>query len=92
MSFRGTSNPGPLPERRDRGYAPSVSTDASRIARPLAVVGVDLRRVPRGARTRFAPAPTGFLHLGHLVNAALVWDIAGAVDGTVVLRLSLIHI
>ena len=23
--------------------------------------------------SRFAPAPTGFLHLGHVVNAAYVW-------------------
>lgn len=38
-------------------------------------------------RTRFAPAPTGYLHLGHLVNALHVWGIARAYDGQVVLRL-----
>ena len=38
-------------------------------------------------RTRFAPAPTGFLHLGHLVNAMYVWGIARAYGGTVVLRI-----
>ena len=27
----------------------------------------------RGIISRFAPAPTGFLHLGHVVNAAYVW-------------------
>lgn len=37
-------------------------------------------------RTRFAPAPTGFLHLGHLVNAMHVWGIARAHGGEVVLR------
>jgi glutamyl/glutaminyl-tRNA synthetase len=37
-------------------------------------------------RTRFAPAPTGFLHLGHLVNAIHVWGIARAYGGRVVLR------
>jgi glutamyl-tRNA synthetase/glutamyl-Q tRNA(Asp) synthetase len=42
--------------------------------------------IPAAPRTRFAPAPTGFLHLGHLVNAALVWGIARARGGTVVLR------
>jgi glutamyl-tRNA synthetase/glutamyl-Q tRNA(Asp) synthetase len=26
--------------------------------------------------TRFAPAPTGYLHLGHVLNAVYVWDLA----------------
>ncbi|MBL0940124.1 MAG: hypothetical protein IBJ03_14615 [Gemmatimonadaceae bacterium] len=38
-------------------------------------------------RTRFAPAPTGFLHLGHLVNALHVWGIARAHGGSVLLRI-----
>ena len=33
--------------------------------------------VPASARTRFAPAPTGFLHLGHVANAIWVWGTAG---------------
>lgn len=37
--------------------------------------------------TRFAPAPTGFLHLGHVVNAIHVWDAAKARDGKVLLRI-----
>ncbi len=40
-----------------------------------------------GWRTRFAPAPTGLLHLGHLVNAIHVWGMARAHDGRVVLRI-----
>lgn len=36
--------------------------------------------------TRFAPSPTGFLHLGHVVNAIYVWGIAGALGGRVLLR------
>ncbi len=39
-----------------------------------------------GWRTRFAPAPTGFLHLGHLVNAVHVWGIARAYGGRILLR------
>lgn len=39
-------------------------------------------------RTRFAPAPTGFLHLGHVANAIWVWGLAGAhPSGSVVLRI-----
>lgn len=37
--------------------------------------------------TRFAPAPTGFLHLGHLVNAVYAWGVAGAAGGRVLLRI-----
>lgn len=37
--------------------------------------------------TRFAPSPTGHLHLGHVVNAIYVWGIARALDGRVALRL-----
>jgi glutamyl/glutaminyl-tRNA synthetase len=37
-------------------------------------------------RTRFAPAPTGRLHLGHLVNAIFVWGLAARFDADVVLR------
>ncbi len=36
---------------------------------------------------RFAPAPTGFLHLGHVVNALHVWGITRAVGGRVLLRI-----
>ena len=42
--------------------------------------------LPRGATTRFAPAPTGHLHLGHLANALYVWGIARATGSAVVLR------
>lgn len=38
-------------------------------------------------RTRFAPAPTGWLHLGHAVNAVWVWSIARAFGGRVLLRI-----
>jgi glutamyl-Q tRNA(Asp) synthetase len=38
-------------------------------------------------RTRFAPAPTGYLHLGHVVNAIQVWEAARAAGGEVLLRI-----
>ena len=38
-------------------------------------------------KTRFAPAPTGFLHLGHVLNAVYVWGLARALGGQVVLRI-----
>jgi glutamyl/glutaminyl-tRNA synthetase len=37
--------------------------------------------------TRFAPAPTGYLHLGHVANAMLVWREARARGGRVLLRI-----
>jgi glutamyl-Q tRNA(Asp) synthetase len=37
--------------------------------------------------TRFAPAPTGYLHLGHVVNALHVWGAARERDGQVLLRI-----
>ena len=37
--------------------------------------------------TRFAPSPTGYLHLGHVVNAIYVWGVARALGGEVLLRL-----
>ena len=46
-----------------------------------------LGAVPAGWRTRFAPAPTGFLHLGHAVNAIYVWGLARAFGGQVILRI-----
>jgi glutamyl/glutaminyl-tRNA synthetase len=41
----------------------------------------------RGIISRFAPAPTGFLHLGHVVNAARVWGETRARSGRVLLRI-----
>ena len=37
--------------------------------------------------TRFAPAPTGHLHLGHVVNALYVWGAARRENGRVLLRI-----
>jgi glutamyl-tRNA synthetase/glutamyl-Q tRNA(Asp) synthetase len=37
--------------------------------------------------SRYAPAPTGFLHLGHVVNAIYVWELTKAQGGRVLLRI-----
>jgi glutamyl-Q tRNA(Asp) synthetase len=37
--------------------------------------------------TRFAPAPTGWLHLGHVLNASYVWNTAREIGCRVLLRL-----
>jgi glutamyl/glutaminyl-tRNA synthetase len=44
-------------------------------------------RLPPSPLTRFAPSPTGRLHLGHIVNAIFVWGIARALGGRVLLRI-----
>ena len=38
-------------------------------------------------RTRYAPSPTGHLHLGHVANAIYVWGLARKADGRVLLRM-----
>ncbi|MEM9669722.1 MAG: tRNA glutamyl-Q(34) synthetase GluQRS [Pseudomonadota bacterium] len=38
-------------------------------------------------RTRFAPSPTGLLHLGHAVSAFHVWKAAEVAGGEVILRI-----
>ncbi len=40
-----------------------------------------------GLLTRFAPAPTGYLHLGHVANAIYVWGMARSRSGRVLLRI-----
>jgi glutamyl-Q tRNA(Asp) synthetase len=53
---------------------------------PLDVVA--LRSVlPSSPITRFAPSPTGLLHLGHVANAIYVWGVARALGGRVLLRM-----
>jgi glutamyl/glutaminyl-tRNA synthetase len=68
---------------------PATPDDAGELLRP-AVTGMalpDPRVLPAAPVTRFAPAPTGLLHLGHLVNVLYVWGIARATGGRVVLRI-----
>lgn len=54
---------------------------------PLSDLVARLRpRLPAASLTRFAPAPTGYVHLGHVVNAIHVWGVARVLGGRVVLR------
>ena len=43
--------------------------------------------IPTPLVTRFAPAPTGHLHIGHVVNALYVWGVARERGGRVLLRI-----
>lgn len=44
-------------------------------------------RFGRPPLTRYAPSPTGYLHLGHVVNAIYAWGVARALGGRVLLRI-----
>ena len=45
-------------------------------------------RIPNGkVRTRFAPSPTGYMHVGNLRTALYTWLIARHADGTFILRI-----
>ena len=46
------------------------------------------RRIPKGkVRTRFAPSPTGYMHVGNLRTALYTWLIARHSGGTFILRI-----
>ena len=45
-------------------------------------------RIPKGkVRTRFAPSPTGYMHVGNLRTALYTWLIARHNQGTIILRI-----
>ena len=45
-------------------------------------------KIPRGkVRTRFAPSPTGYMHVGNLRTALYTWLIARSSGGTFILRI-----
>jgi glutamyl-Q tRNA(Asp) synthetase len=56
-------------------------------ARERDPTGSDLPTPPAGAVTRFAPSPTGLLHLGHAHAALFAWRLAQAAGGRFLLRL-----
>lgn len=48
---------------------------------------VALEQAPGGFVTRFAPSPTGLLHLGHAYSALEAWQAASAAGGVCLLRI-----
>ena len=45
-------------------------------------------KIPKGkVRTRFAPSPTGYMHVGNLRTALYTWLIARHAGGTFILRI-----
>ena len=45
-------------------------------------------RIPKGkVRTRFAPSPTGYMHVGNLRTALYTWLTARHAEGTFILRI-----
>jgi len=63
--------------------APTDGGDGKTPAAPATIA----RALAAGFTTRYAPAPTGRLHLGHVVNAIWIWGLAGAAGGRVLLRI-----
>lgn len=51
------------------------------------VKGLNLPEYPQDVVTRFAPSPTGGLHLGHALSAVLAHDVAWASAGRFVVRI-----
>ena len=46
------------------------------------------QRIPKGeVRTRFAPSPTGYMHIGNLRTALYTWLIAKHLGGKFILRI-----
>ena len=46
-----------------------------------------MTKIQGAKRTRFAPAPTGYLHLGHVANVIHVWGMARVAGAAVLLRI-----
>src|SRR5262245_6023075 len=81
-SGRRRSAKPPDQRTRDRGDPTPKTRDLLAVDIPALAA-----RLPPAPLTRFAPAPTGWLHLGHVLNARYVWEAARALGGRVLLRI-----
>jgi glutamyl/glutaminyl-tRNA synthetase len=70
-----------------QGPAPGRSSGVPSPAAPPIDLPTLASRLPPRPLTRFAPSPTGYLHLGHVANAVWVWGLARALGGRVLLRI-----
>jgi glutamyl-tRNA synthetase/glutamyl-Q tRNA(Asp) synthetase len=59
----------------------------ARVPRPVPDLAAAAARFAQPPVSRFAPSPTGHLHLGHVVNAIYVWGVTRALGGRVLLRM-----
>src|SRR6185503_14730346 len=83
----GGTGGGGGPSRRSTRLAPRRGPGRSRSGEPPSPATTPDLPIPPAARTRFAPAPTGFLHLGHVANALWVWGAARRAGAAVLLRI-----
>lgn len=72
---------------RSASLDPSDAPDPVFVPVVTGAAAPDPRVLPPSPVTRFAPAPTGYLHLGHLVNALYTWGLARLAGGRVLLRI-----
>ncbi len=72
--------------RSPEAWRPAIAIGGRGPARTPATPTLEPSSLGRAERTRFAPAPTGFLHPGHVANAIWVWGAARLSGATVLLR------
>ena len=54
---------------------------------PLEKLKAAIKTIPSGSTTRFAPSPTGYLHLGHIAAALFVWIVGKKTQSKIIFRM-----